>query len=107
MLILIAYMIPYDNSMDNFFNRVLPLGGRILGQEPEAWIGDTFGQRVAGKGKQDRPASIDVDFIKVKGRWYKVKGPVYITKSGRILGWHRRITPGEERALGRWLFSVE
>lgn len=67
-------------------------GGILLGEEPEAWIGDRPGRRVAGKGKKERPPLLDVDFIKVKGRWYKIKGPIYITKGGKIMGWHRETT---------------
>ncbi len=78
--------------------------GRIFGHAPEAWIGDVLGKRVAGKGRENISSSTDVDFIKVRGEWYKIKGPVYITNGGKIAGWHRRITLGEEMELGRWLF---
>ena len=107
-LLLLAKAFPYNNSRDNLLNRILPLGGIILGQEPQAWIGDVAtNQRVAGKGRGNRPISVDVDFIKVKGKWYKVRGPIYITRSGNLIGWHREITLQESNDLGKWLFLVE
>ena len=107
-LITLTKVFPYHNTTDNFLNRILPLDGCILGQEPEAWIGDVAtNQRVAGKGRQHLSRQVDVDFIKVKGSWYKIKGPVYITRGGRVLGWHRKITQMESNELGKWLYLVE
>ena len=99
-LVFFANFFPYDNSRNNWLNRILPLGGVFFGQEPQAWIGDlATNQRVAGKGRQNLSRQVDVDFIKVNGQWYKIKGPVYITKGGSIMGWHRRLTRQEAETL--------
>jgi len=104
-LIILAEVFPYNNRMDNPLNRILPLRGFILGQEPEVWVGNSpTHQGIIGRGRENRPISIDVDFIKVSGKWYKVKGPVYITKTGRIIGWHQDITHHESEHLGKWQF---
>ena len=103
-LIFLAELFPHNNRIDNFFNRILPLKGHLLGQEPEAWIGDVLGQTIAGKGKENRPPSMDVDFVKVKGKWYKVKGPVYITQNGKMIGWHIQTTLEETGYLGKWSY---
>ena len=108
LLVFLSRTLPYTNTTTNVFNRILPLGGILFGQEPEVWVGDVAtNQRVTGKGKENRPISVDVDFIKVKGQWYKIKGPVYITGGKRILGWHRKMTQVEAGELGKWLFLVE
>lgn len=83
----------------------LPLAGRILGEEPEAWIGDRAQGRVAGIGKENRPAGVDIDFIKVKGVWYKISGPLYVTKGGRLVGWHHPLTREELEELEKWPVS--
>jgi len=80
---------------------IFPSKGVIFGEEPEAWIGDSFGIRIAGKRKEDRPVLLDVDFIKVKGRWHKIRGPVYITKGGKMIGWHRETTLEETGYRGK------
>ncbi len=81
--------------------------GKILGQEPEAWLGDMSGQRRGGRGGENRPPAMDVDYIKVKGRWYKIKGPVYLTPGGKILGWHQETTFQETGYVGKWASFLE
>ena len=100
-LLLLARILPYNNSQDHLLNHILPLGGAIFGQEPEVWVADTSDGRLFGKGKQNRPPSLDIDFIKVQGQWYKIKGPVYLTKSGKILGWHQPTVFEESRFFKR------
>ena len=103
-LIALGVLLPYDNNPDNPINRFLPTGGFLLGEEPEAWIGDSgTEQRIAGKGRENRPRTVDVDFIKVNKKWYKIRGPLYITGGGKMIGWHREVTPKEALFLGRWL----
>ena len=101
-LLAMAKMFPYDNSNNHPLNRILPLGGVLFGQEPEAWVGDRMNEKIVGQGRPRRSAAVDVDFIKVRGWWYKIKGPVYITRGGRILGWHRKMTLEEADDLGKW-----
>lgn len=106
-LVFFSLALPYNNTTENAFNRVLSLGGILFGQEPQAWLGDASTGRVTGKGRGRWPVSVDVDFVKVKGQWYKIKGPVYITRGGKILGWHREMTRQEAGELGKWLYFVE
>lgn len=106
-LAILAAVFPYSNRIDHPLNRILPLGGFLLGHEPEAWLGDLPGERmIGGRGKRDRTFAVDVDFIQTGGRWYKIKGPVYITKGGRIIGWHREVTFDEVLYIRRWLFLI-
>ena len=106
-LIGLAVLFPEGHRIDLPFNCLLPLEGKILGQEPEAWLGDVSGKRTGGKGGQHRPPRMDVDYIKVKGRWYKIKGPVYITRGGKILGWHQQATFQETGYVGKWASFLE
>ena len=63
-------------------------GGNIHGTRPEAWAGDGPGDvKRSGQGTPP-PSGTDVDYIKVEGKWYKIRGPVFILKNGTIIGIH-------------------
>ena len=101
-LLFLVWIIPENNSAPNPLNRLLPLRGKIVGAEPDAWLGDLSGKRMGGRKGTERPPGIDVDYIRVKTDWYKIKGPVYLTKDGKLFGWHQKTTFRETGYVGKW-----
>jgi len=107
-LAILSSLFPYRTGREPLFDRSWILRGRIFGEEPETWIGDLpDNRRVAGKGGERRPIHVDIDFIRIHGQWYKVKGPIYMTRDGKIIGWHHPITREEAETLGKWLTLVQ